>query len=168
MSIFHRFSVALLLLTSVGCNSGYTVTGRVTFEEDGSPLTIGIINFENEKYRFSGQLNADGNYLLEGASPREGVPAGVYGVSVSGAVKSTTDEIARTMVNENLVTKKFFRPETSDLICEVNGKMTFDFQVAKPTAEERSRMAPPISAPRVSQPALPPLPVPLRSAIKTL
>lgn len=142
---------ASLFLTGCGSGGGkdtYKVTGKVTFS-DGSPLTKGTVVFASAEASPTGEIQSDGTYALRSYEADDGAPAGSYKVFLSGPIfgsdeeekepvdsedaeLETYDEETEGEVGEALIHRKFSAPDTSELTCEVKGKMAFDITVEKP------------------------------------
>jgi len=109
--------------------------GKVTFKEDGSPLTRGQVCFATDTFSARGTLSADGTYRVTSVKANDGIPPGLYKVYIFGA-ETPLDEptggmgAART---ELLIARKYTNAETSEITVQVDGKTRqFDFQVEKP------------------------------------
>jgi hypothetical protein len=111
-----------------GCGNGYiSFGGKVTFEEDGSPLTLGTVVFTTDTFQAEGAIQSNGTYQLGSISQKDGLPSGNYKVFVIGA---------GNVVNEKYVSSidlAFTDRNTTPLTCEVvtSGKHRFDFTVKK-------------------------------------
>jgi len=142
----NYLKLSFLLIASVfltGCGNGnIQLTGKVTFSDDGSPLTVGAVCFENDTVRARGILTEDGTYRVGTKSKTDGIPAGTYKVSIMGAIKS----IGRTEIRgpggqtaagmgqvEPLIDPKYTGANTSGLTVTVDRtKATYDIQVDRP------------------------------------
>jgi len=77
-SLLHLGCVVLVLVFVSGCGGGDTkVDGTVTLP-DGSPLTEGVMMFDNGKTNVVGKLDAQGKFALYQFKPGDGVPPGTY------------------------------------------------------------------------------------------
>ena len=134
--------LALLLPILSGCSDRVKVRGTVTFEEDGSPLTIGTVKFVGEKTQATGHVQKNGTYSLGEIKPGDGVVPGTYKVGVYAQTGGGSDYAPLTYH----VARKLQDPETSGLTCEVKKGMTFDITVTKPLPgeEEDKRSVPSI------------------------
>ncbi|MDR2761341.1 MAG: hypothetical protein LBB88_01915 [Planctomycetaceae bacterium] len=131
-----------LLLVVVGCGNGnVSLNGRVTFSDDGSPVTAGTVCFVKDTFQATGKLNSSGYYVVGTMKSTDGIPAGVYKVYIADAKKQigtqkvqqvetdgSTKEVDEP-IYEILVDKKFSSSETSGLTFEVKGDSSFDFKV---------------------------------------
>jgi len=122
--------IAILLpLFLIGCDNGHvSLSGKVTYSDDGTPLEAGTVIFQPvvgaEKFHARGEVGVDGKYVLATYSPKDGLPPGKYQVYVNGAfLYENEKEIP-------LISRKYTRAETSELVVDVDrSTKTFDFQV---------------------------------------
>jgi hypothetical protein len=120
---------ALLLVAGSGCGGGsgtmatlIPVKGKVTYK--GQPLTKGIVRFEPDGYGrpATGELQADGTFVLTTLQKGDGVVAGEHKVSITDTGSNPRKE---------LVPKKYTAPNSSKLTAEVDADHTefsFDLQ----------------------------------------
>ena len=107
--------------------------GRVTYSDDGAPVTVGFVVFATPTYQSRGIIKSDGTYTLSSTGNNDGIPKGEYAVYLIGVEKDT--QIVRSdgsyiTRSELLISEKFTSPETSDLKCVIDGKeKTFDIIV---------------------------------------
>ena len=134
--------ISVLLMTSllIGCSDQKQIKGKVTLL-DGTPLANGRVIFEKEGFNASGEIQKDGSYIMGTLKHNDGVPKGEYLVYVTGAtkhdktfeMKTYTVDMKPTTVTmpsfEPVVSKKHSSPYTTDIKCNVNKSMTFDFSV---------------------------------------
>jgi len=129
-------SIALSALVAAGCDSGPatgTVSGKVT-TADGKPLTGGRIDFFSaEAGQESGQINADGTYLVEALTTGEKKVAIVNmhlkGVKPGPAGLEPMPGADLTYVP---IPAKFADAEKSGLTTTVqSGAQTYDVQLTK-------------------------------------
>ncbi len=125
-SIPRRFSSPLLvslLLLLIGCGQNVKLTGKVTFSDDDSPLTVGFVCFEKADFFARGPIESDGTYTMESLRPGDGLPLGRYSVYIAGLESDDGGSDAP-------IDRKFFAAASSGLSCEVtSATKTFDFQV---------------------------------------
>jgi hypothetical protein len=121
-----------------GCGNGYiSFGGKVTFEEDGSPLTQGIVVFTTDTFQAEGAIHSDGTYQLGSVSQKDGLPPGNYKVFVTGAGNTVKEKFVSSI--DLLFTDR----QTTPLICEVvSGQHTFNFTVKK--ASEKTPIKRPV------------------------
>ena len=145
-NIFMRhFILPLLLgclLFAAGCGQP-KVTGTVTFS-DGTPLERGAVNFEAGTYIAMGSLDKNGRYSIGGVKAGDGVPPGVYKVTITGAMGVDTASAATAAQSGGmgnlatfvpLIDRKYERAETSGLVCEVKRSTVFNIEVKRPGEE---------------------------------
>ena len=122
------FSLALIAL--VGCSNKVKLSGKVTFSDDGSPLTTGTVHFENDQCLARGKLQSDGSYVLGSESNTDGLPAGKYFVYVAGAVQAVGKDKSGLTANIPLITPNFTSRSKSTLSVDVSPSLkTYDFKV---------------------------------------
>ncbi|MDR0609359.1 MAG: carboxypeptidase-like regulatory domain-containing protein [Planctomycetaceae bacterium] len=123
------FSV-LVLLTSVsltGCGSGIRFGGVVQFD-DGTPIEGALVSFIDTKRQYDGLTDAQGQYTLCGATPKDGIPPGEYRVAVS---KNSNENEKSTFP------EKYASIETSGLTCEVKEKGNSAFNITIIRSEKK-------------------------------
>jgi hypothetical protein len=131
---FILLSILLSLSFGLGCQPNVRVGGKVTFD-DGSPLTVGEVQFLSGVSMASGRINSDGSYTLTSQKLNDGIPPGQYEVVIVNAAEvppSPTGNIEDTPPTILLIDEKFMSPSTSGLTCEVKGNMVIDITVTKP------------------------------------
>lgn len=144
---FWGLVVIAMVFCTAGCSKNVQVSGKVTFP-DGTPLTVGKVTFETDKFVASGQLKADGTYRLGSLSERDGIPPGVYQVYIAGAMKQEgtsnmsvpTASTSGTRTTTSMampvfvpaVAPKYTTASNSGITCDVKKSMTFDFEVEPP------------------------------------
>ncbi|MBR5758666.1 MAG: hypothetical protein IKX88_08730 [Thermoguttaceae bacterium] len=161
-SIMRRpFLGVLLILTAfvgVGCNSNVQFGGTVTFSDDGSPVTQGVVVFEKGGYMARGALDEKGAYQLGAETLDGGLQKGDYKVYVTGAVEAVLLEPKKDadgnvlngyeipdkkpkgaqIIGDRMLTPtvdpKFCEVKTTPLTVTVDGKQKrFDFKVDRNT-----------------------------------
>ena len=148
----RRFKVAFVLfvfILTAGCGKGHVpLTGKVTFSDDGSPLTSGTVNFVSGSFQSRAPIQPDGTYTVGTYKASDGLPRGKYSVYVTGAVKvigetqsiggdrsgrgdgMVTMEAGGGMpITEPLIAPKFSSATASGLEFEAGSAKTFDFKV---------------------------------------
>jgi len=130
------FLCVFLLLAFSGCGGDKVpLKGKVTFKEDGSPLTRGMVCFETDTFRARGPLNPDGTYQVSSVKENDGIPKGSYKVYIFGAEDATeaTSGGMNAARSAPMIAKKYTDKETSGITAEVDGKTKqFNFEVEKP------------------------------------
>lgn len=79
--------LSLLVCVFIGCSKHQPVKGRVTFSDDGSPLTVGEIQFDDGQRMARATLEPDGTFIVGFEKKHNGIPPGNYRIAISGAVK---------------------------------------------------------------------------------
>jgi len=113
--------IILLVCLVVGCGKGHVpLKGKVVFSDDGSPLTLGSVILTKQNFQSRGDLNANGEFVMESLSARDGLPPGTYQVSIAGAIEYGVFGGMRSIVDP-----KWTDPETSGMTVEVDRKTKF-------------------------------------------
>jgi len=118
-----RFFCFTMLLTLVlGCGSkNVGLKGKVTFSDDGNPLTVGTVGFRQDGKLARGNIKSDGTFVVGFEQEANGLPPGKYDVYISGAavvvgqVPGTEEDIW-----EQLIDKKYASADTSGLSVTVD------------------------------------------------
>jgi len=120
----------IVLLCVAGCGQGLSVKGKVVFD-DGTPLTRGEVRFHSGNKVFSGTIQKDGTFVMQGAAPQSGLEPGTYEVAIVGTIETTTgdDGYPRT---KPLIAEKFGDPKKSGFICSIKGHESVQFKVTPP------------------------------------
>jgi len=80
----YNLFALLILVLCVGCSGNVPLQGNV-FDEDGNPITVGIVNFVSDQGLSRATIQPDGSYVVGTLSERDGLPPGTYRVYVTGA-----------------------------------------------------------------------------------
>ena len=84
--LMHSLNRLLILIMGAavlcGCGGNVSVTGKVFYEDDQTPLTSGIINFESDTFQARSGIRSDGSYRMGSAKEGDGVPPGKYRVVI--------------------------------------------------------------------------------------
>jgi len=133
MKIYHSLALLLICVSLCGCSNNQRLTGKVTFSDDGSPLTVGLVCFENTENKTiaRGNITADGAYTVGFESDKNGIPKGTYRVFITGAVLDKGfDPKTMAQILEPQTDAKHCSPDTSGLTFTADGKTkTFDITV---------------------------------------
>jgi len=108
--------IAILFLTFCGCSGNSQLKGKVTFN-DGEPVPCGTVVFSTETFEARGEIKPDGSYTVSSRGKNDGLPKGVYSVSLTGVVKFERN--APMAFPVSLCDEKYSAPETSGLQCTV-------------------------------------------------
>jgi len=138
----------MVLCGILGCGSNVKFGGRVTYSDDGSPLTTGMVCFESNTFLARGPIDKDGYYDLGSLALNDGIPKGEYRVYISGAdsveqvemkqvpgqaAYVTSTSMSGTMGGQiftPLIDPKFTEGKTSGLTVTIDGSSKqFDFKV---------------------------------------
>jgi len=136
----HNTFIILWILGSAvllsGCGGkNIPLSGKVTFSDDGSPLTKGIVYFETPVFRAQGEIKPNGTYNVISTSVSKGLPPGEYKVYIGGAVDVEMKMINSIPmpVNTSLIAPKLANPVTSELSVVVDRKTRkYDIIVDRP------------------------------------
>jgi len=105
----------LFLLTVLGCGgSNVKMSGRVIYEDDGSPLTAGTVLLCTPTMQARGHLDKNGYFDVGTLGDKDGLPPGHYEVAFVGAVDNE---------DRALLTDKWYSPKTSGVTVEVEKGM---------------------------------------------
>jgi len=128
---FVLLITAGLLATLAGCSPNVGLKGKVTFSDDGSPLTAGTVVFKKGNLISRGQIKPDGTFIVGSMKESDGLAPGSYMVYITGAVRETipADDQYEALI-EPLIAPKFTKSESSGIAIEITRTTrTFEFQV---------------------------------------
>ena len=139
MQVKYFMLVLVVLALMVGCGGKPGLRGKVVFSDDKSPVTQGIIVFENEsdKSVARGQLGQGGNYVVSSLKANDGLAPGRYRVYLECVETFKDNPSGGLPLIEYIVDRKYEKPETSGLSIEVKKSTTFDFEVDRFDASKR-------------------------------
>ena len=128
------FFASIFILFCIGCGSGQVkLQGKVTYEEDGTPLTTGRVCFQKDAFMAEGKILEDGTYVMGSISEKDGIPKGTYKVFISGAVDDTFPPGGGEPSYKSMIHQKYANFDTTPYTCEVPAPGNrFDFTVQKP------------------------------------
>jgi hypothetical protein len=139
MKFYHAFVLLFVCVCFIGCSKNQGLSGKVTFSEDGSPLTVGMVCFENaENGKLGrGEINTNGTYVVGFESDKNGIPKGTYKVFISNAMKENgVNKKTGMPLHEHLIAPKYSNASTSGLTFTADGKTkTFNITVERPPAK---------------------------------
>ncbi len=130
--------VVILAIVALGCGDAnrVNVKGTVTFSDDGSPLTRGIVCFDNDKLMARGMLKPDGSYAIGVEKDGRGIPPGAYKVSIFFAQEEIPGGAPYSPRYKQLIDEKYASRDTSGLGIVVDPSTThFDIKVDRPKAK---------------------------------
>ena len=128
----NRFLFSTLLLCVwclTGCWQNVQFSGKIVYDDDDAPLTVGTVVFTTETFQAEGPLMSDGTYRLGSLSPKDGLPPGTYTVFVDGAAEYLEDGTVIPFIHPD-----YLKRTTTPLTCVVDrsGIKTFDIRVPRP------------------------------------
>ena len=130
-------SVVLVL----GCSNKQSLSGTVTFSDDGSPVPTGMVLFHTPSHTARGAIMSGGTYTVGTDAMADGISKGTYHVTVH-ADEATTIETPTTItiVHRPLIHSRYGNPSTSGLTFTADGKTrTFDIVVDRHEPPQRRR-----------------------------
>jgi len=152
---YKHYVILIALIGILGCSQNVKFGGRVTYSDDGSPLTTGVVCFESSSFLARGELDQEGRYDMGSVNLKDGIPKGEYRVYISGADAVETVELvhasgqANHIVNPGtsgtmggrtltpLIAPKFTAGKTSGISVTIDGSSKkFDFQVDRPQPQK--------------------------------
>lgn len=125
--------VAIILVAVSGCSNYVKVGGKITFSEDGSPLTTGTVCFQSDSHMARGAVKNDGTYTMDSVKKNDGLPPGTYKVFIADAYR-VVGEIPedREAEVDLLIAEKYTSASRSGWTVEVSqSSRSFDFQVER-------------------------------------
>lgn len=122
------FSLLFLLVFLSGCSENMSLTGKVTFSDDGTPLTQGTVFFENDHFVAKGNIKTDGTYVVGSHSQKDGLPPGTYQVYVGGTTVDGFDARGNRTITYT-IDPKFESSSQSGLAVTVDKNTVYDFSV---------------------------------------
>jgi hypothetical protein len=133
---FHLHSIVVVVaLVALGCGDAnrVNVRGKVTFSDDGSPLTRGIVCLDNDKVMARGTLQSDGSYAIGVEKDGRGIPPGSYKVSILFAQEEIPGGAPYSPRYNKLIDEKYASRHTSGIELVVDPSTTrFDITVDRP------------------------------------
>ena len=136
---FSLYSIVVLVaLVALGCGdpNRVNVRGKVTFADDGSPLTRGIVCLDNDKLMARGTLQPDGSYAIGVEKDGRGIPPGSYKVSILFAQEEIPGGAPYSPRYNKLIDDKYASRNTSGIEIVVDSSTTrFDMKVDRPRAK---------------------------------
>jgi hypothetical protein len=126
------FVTMIIISAATGCSQNVRVEGQVAFS-DGTPLELGRVVFENDKYTFTGRIQSGGTFSVGQLKDGQGVPRGLYRVYIAETIQAepvpdapksgTPNGIpARKLIRT--IAEKYSSPDTSGLEYDIRRKTT--------------------------------------------
>jgi hypothetical protein len=133
---FHLHSIVVVVaLVALGCGdpNRVNVRGKVTFSDDRSPLTRGIVCLDNDKIMARGTVQPDGSYAIGVEKDGRGIPPGSYKVSILFAQEEIPGGAPYSPRYNKLIDDKYASRHTSGIELVVDPSTTrFDITVDRP------------------------------------
>ena len=127
--------VVVVALVALGCGDAnrVNVRGKVTFSDDGSPLTRGIVCVDNDKVMARGTVQPDGSYAIGVEKDGRGIPPGSYKVSILFAQEEIPGGAPYSPRYNKLIDDKYASRHTSGIELVIEPSTTlFDITVDRP------------------------------------
>ncbi len=134
--------VLLCILAAVGCGRNVPAEGRVIFSHDGSPLTAGMVLFDDGKMNARGVIDKDGTFVMSSLKKNDGLPPGTYRVSIVAAYEllpcpeNEDDDPSNDIYPPpqiRLIDEKYENVETSGIVVDVEkSTKSYEITVDKP------------------------------------
>ncbi|MDR1492424.1 MAG: hypothetical protein LBT05_06870 [Planctomycetaceae bacterium] len=136
--------ISILLLTTAaffsfaGCGGHTQLKGKIAFE-DGSPLTTGMVIFDDGTTLARAPIQPDGTFIAGTEKENNGLPPGTYNVYITGAEEMLDNPEGKfPPPTRPLIHKKHTAAETSGLTVTID-KATKDFTITVESPEEGRR-----------------------------
>ncbi|MDR1383334.1 MAG: hypothetical protein LBJ67_05755 [Planctomycetaceae bacterium] len=129
----------VVLVLFAGCSRKVQLGGKITFADNGEPLTVGTVGFTDGQFMARSQINQEGLFQLSWLGEKDGIPKGEYKIFITGANRyeeGTVDEDKDgkfDLVAFRIIHSKYENWQTSGLSIKVDGSTkSFDIQVERP------------------------------------
>jgi len=119
--VLTLFSVSLAL----GCGNAAVVTGTAKMA-DGTVIDRGTVSFFGENDMYTATIRSDGTFSPGVMRDGEGVPPGVYRISVSGVTREVMRPGSDYPDHVSLIAERYASRETSGLVIDTNQTRTID------------------------------------------
>lgn len=128
-------NIFLFLLILCGCSGKQPLGGRVTFSDDNTPITKGVVFFSTPTFYAQGAIKPDGSYTVGTDRMSDGLPKGEYAVYIAGTemIEFGKNKQGHPVEKRTrLIDPKYEKPETSGLTFLADGKnRKFDISVER-------------------------------------
>lgn len=141
MKIYHYcvFPLTVALVLFVGCSDKVRMAGKVTFSDDGTPVPVGTVFFENDTFMARGTIRSDGTFSVSSTSHNDGLPPGKYRVSINEAKKQIGMDKNNMPVYEELIDSKYGDASISGLSLEVTSSTkSYNIKVDRAQAAKKT------------------------------
>jgi len=126
------FGVFLTLIS--GCGNDILISGKVTFEDDASPIEHGTIHFQSENAVYTGTIK-NGTYKTGGVKAVQAIPPNTYKIWFSNVahIELNNPGTADDDVVTPLLAEEYGSVKTTPVAFEVKrgGPKTFDIQLKR-------------------------------------
>jgi hypothetical protein len=129
---------AVLTLVASGCGdlNRVKVRGKVVYSDDSSPVTRGVVCFDNDKTMARGSIQPDGSYSIGLGNDGRGIEPGSYKVSILFAQEEISGGTVYAPRYKKLIDDKYASRDTSGLEIVVDpSKTQFDIEVDRPKSQ---------------------------------
>jgi hypothetical protein len=140
----HFITITLITVTLIiaGCGSKVSLTGKITFADNGEPLTRGVIFFTAGTSMAHATIQPDGTFKAGSVSNTDGLVKGQYSVRIALADTSDPDfkHVPDSGLPEHrlhLIDPKYEQAATSGLVVDVKGSTVYDFTVDRCPQEKQ-------------------------------
>jgi len=121
--MWRYFFYCILLGLLVGCSGNVKLRGKVTYSDDGSPVTAGTVAFLSDGKMARGSIQKDGTYVVGFERMKDGLPPGEYEVFISNAfLFGEYNPVTETHDMVPLIDGKYAHHKTSGLTVSVNAR----------------------------------------------
>ena len=132
-NFFFRLMPCLLLacLFATGCSNSVSITGRVTYSDNGEPVKSGMVVFAGDKETGRGTIK-DGHYSVGLFKDGDGLPPGTYTVAANAEavmVMESVDMHGNRETTDSGPLEVYYTKEPKTI--EVKKAMTYDFAVER-------------------------------------
>jgi len=117
------FPLFFIIFFIVGCGQP-PLKGNVTFE-DGSPLTSGMVVFDNGASMSRAPIQSDGTFIVGTNKEKDGISPGTYRVYITGAIEMLDNPSGRFPApSRPLIHSKYSSADTSGLSVTIDKSMS--------------------------------------------
>jgi glucose/arabinose dehydrogenase len=126
------FTILIACLIVVGCSKNVSVSGKITYSDNGLPLTSGIITFTNGVIQARSNISSTGMYSVGLLQDGDGIVPGEYKVIITALTLDKGDLIP-------LIDPKFSTMATTPFSVKIETGQKIDFQVDRAKIDEETR-----------------------------
>ncbi|MDR1383011.1 MAG: hypothetical protein LBJ67_04065 [Planctomycetaceae bacterium] len=122
MKVTSFLAFIFLTFLLIGCGNKVGVSGKVTFSDDHSPLTVGTVCFSTGDFLARGEIQPDGTFKVGSISNSDGLPSGTYQVYIIGADEETGKDKSGMPMMKSLIDPNTINDSKSPINIEVSSK----------------------------------------------